>query len=111
VAQVVGPHRLGFALRASVTAASAEWARKPYAFPYTGTTAPRVTRLSGDARNRIVAATSSTSLMRRDGKCLTAMAPRHVGCGTHSPFAALQRFGLLSEGLLPCGQCRQQANS
>lgn len=32
----------------------------PYAFPYTGTTAPRVTRLSGDARNRIVAATSST---------------------------------------------------
>jgi hypothetical protein len=33
---------------------------KPYAFPYTGTTAPRVTRLSGDARNRIVAATSST---------------------------------------------------
>ena len=28
--------------------------------PYTGTTAPRVTVLSGDARNRIVAATSST---------------------------------------------------
>ena len=29
-------------------------------FPYTGTMAPRVTRLSGEARNRIVAATSST---------------------------------------------------
>ena len=28
--------------------------------PYTGTMAPRVTRLSGEARNRIVAATSST---------------------------------------------------
>jgi hypothetical protein len=36
------------------------WGRKPYVFPYTGTTAPRVTRLSGDARNMIVAATSST---------------------------------------------------
>jgi len=33
---------------------------KPYAFPYTGTTAPRVTRLSGDARNITVATTSST---------------------------------------------------
>jgi hypothetical protein len=31
-----------------------------YDFPYTGTIAPRVTLLSGDARNRIVAATSST---------------------------------------------------
>src|SRR6185437_11644681 len=29
-------------------------------FPYTGTTAPRVTLLSGEARNRIVRATSST---------------------------------------------------
>src|SRR5215475_8732942 len=28
--------------------------------PYTGTTAPRVTLLAGDARNRIVCATSST---------------------------------------------------
>jgi hypothetical protein len=32
----------------------------PYAFPYTDTTAPRVTRLSGDAKNRTAAATSST---------------------------------------------------
>src|SRR5579863_5715222 len=31
-----------------------------YARPYTGTTAPRVTRFSGDARNMIVADTSST---------------------------------------------------
>ena len=31
-----------------------------YDFPYTGTMAPRVTRLSGEARNTIVAATSST---------------------------------------------------
>jgi hypothetical protein len=31
--------------------------------------------------------------------------------GTHSPFAALQRFGPLSEDLLPCRQRRQQANS
>ena len=31
-----------------------------YDLPYTGTTAPRVTLLSGEARNRIVAATSST---------------------------------------------------
>jgi hypothetical protein len=30
---------------------------------------------------------------------------------TLSPFAALQRFGLLSEGLLPCEQRRRQANS
>jgi hypothetical protein len=29
-------------------------------FPYTGTTPLRVTALSGEARNRIVAATSST---------------------------------------------------
>ena len=29
-------------------------------FPYTGTMAPRVTALSGEARNTIVAATSST---------------------------------------------------
>ena len=43
-----------------ITAASAEWDRKPYVFPYTGTMAPRVTRLSGDARNMIVVATSST---------------------------------------------------
>src|SRR5581483_6803446 len=34
--------------------------KKPHDFPYTGTTAPRVTLLSGDARKRIVAATSST---------------------------------------------------
>ena len=31
-----------------------------YARPYTGTTAPRVTRFSGEARNMMVAATSST---------------------------------------------------
>ena len=31
-----------------------------YDLPYTGTMAPRVTRLSGEARNTIVAATSST---------------------------------------------------
>src|SRR5262249_6409591 len=31
-----------------------------YDRPYTGTTAPRVTLFSGEARNRIVAATSST---------------------------------------------------
>src|SRR5262245_63493856 len=31
--------------------------------------------------------------------------------GTHSPFAALQRFSLLSEGLLPRRQRRRQANS
>ena len=42
------------------TAASVERTQKPYVFPYTGTTAPRVTRFSGDARNRIVAATSYT---------------------------------------------------
>jgi len=34
--------------------------KTPYDLPYTGTTAPRVTRLSGEARNIIVAATSST---------------------------------------------------
>jgi len=43
-----------------ITAAAADWGRKLYVFPYTGTTAPSVTRLSGDARNMIVAATSST---------------------------------------------------
>ena len=31
-----------------------------YDFPYTGTMAPRVTLFSGEARNKIVAATSST---------------------------------------------------
>src|SRR5262245_12493594 len=31
-----------------------------YDFPYTGTTPPRVTRLSGEARNRMLAAPSST---------------------------------------------------
>jgi len=30
--------------------------------------------------------------------------------GTLAPFAALQRFGLLSEGLLPCGRRVRQAN-
>ena len=36
-------------------------ARKRFTiFPYTGTMAPRVTLLSGEARNKIVAATSST---------------------------------------------------
>src|ERR1700733_5763538 len=34
--------------------------RRPYTLPYTGTIAPRVTAFSGDARNRMVRATSST---------------------------------------------------
>ena len=36
------------------------WRTLRHALPYTGTIAPRVTAFSGDARNRIVAATSST---------------------------------------------------
>src|SRR5262245_17425208 len=44
--------------------------RRPYAFPYTGTTAPRVTRFSGDARNMIVAARVVKKLKRRRARSL-----------------------------------------
>jgi len=50
--RVRGPSKLG--------AERTEHFDDGYALPYTGTTAPRVTRLSDDARNRIVAVTSST---------------------------------------------------
>ena len=58
-----GPHRGRLDRRAAPAAAAARTgarSRGRPSFPYTGTTAPRVTRLSGDARNKIVAATSST---------------------------------------------------
>ena len=62
----------GVARRHAVVDACAKTSRPPplplptrgrgshYDLPYTGTTAPRVTRFSGDARNMIVVATSST---------------------------------------------------
>jgi hypothetical protein len=61
-----------------------------YDLPYTGMTAPRVTVFSGDARNRIVAATSST--LGQDAKSAFGIAWRLSGVSKMEGATALTRM-------------------
>ena len=61
-----------------------------HALPYTGTTAPRVTALSGEARNRIVAATSST--FGQASKSAFGIAARLAGVSMIEGATALTRM-------------------
>src|SRR5579872_3506352 len=65
-----------------------------YDLPYTGTTAPRVTLFSGEARKRIVAATSSTFGQR--SKLAFGMALRLAGVSMIEGATALTRMPSLA---------------
>jgi len=65
--------------------------------------------MDGSAQSAIDA--SPVATLSASTPAQRAIAAAFSSIGTYSPFAALQRFGLLSEGLLPRRQCRRQANS